>query len=144
MTLRQYKGVLRTDIWFQTRITFTVVFPWYILFWNICINTRTLSYLYVNNYFLCRFFKMFVAIMKAKQFCQSNSACVNTYIPPKIYIKGIQQYLQLWCILQMWPYGNIKVCWQYLLIEEILNDESSNYILSQNRLLKTKLIFSWR
>jgi len=27
------------------------------------------------------------------------------------------------------------------LIEEILNDESSNYILSQNRLLKTKLIF---
>ena len=41
--------------------------------------------------------------------------CVLIHIfQTKIYIKGIQQYLQLCCSLQMWSYGNIKVCWQYL------------------------------
>ena len=40
----------------------TVVFLWFIFFWNICIKTRTLSYLSVNNYFPCRFFNMFVVI----------------------------------------------------------------------------------
>jgi hypothetical protein len=34
----------------------TVVFLWFIYFGIICINTRTLPYLSVNNYFPCRFF----------------------------------------------------------------------------------------
>ena len=33
----------------------TVVFLWFIFFGIICINTRTLSYLSVNNYFPCWF-----------------------------------------------------------------------------------------
>ena len=49
----------------------TVVFLWFIFFWNICIKTRTLSYLSVNNYFLCRFFNMFVVITNESKIIMS-------------------------------------------------------------------------
>ena len=49
----------------------TVVFHWFVFFWNICIKTRTLSYLSVNNYFLCRFFNMFVVITNESKIIMS-------------------------------------------------------------------------
>ena len=64
----------------------TVVFLWFIFFWNICINTSTLSYLSVNNYFLCWFFNMFVVVTNASKIIlsieQNSSICslVNIYI----------------------------------------------------------------
>ena len=64
----------------------TVVFLWFIFFWKICINTSTLSYSSVNNYFLCRFFSMFVVITNESKLMLSikqNSSIltlVNIYI----------------------------------------------------------------
>ena len=47
-------------------------YSYFFFFWKYVL-THAHSYLYVNNYFLCRFFNMFVVItMKANQFCQSN------------------------------------------------------------------------
>ena len=49
----------------------TVVFLWFKFFGNICIKTHTLSYLSVNNYFLCRFFNMFVVITNESKIIMS-------------------------------------------------------------------------